>query len=389
MSMSGGWFFLSVCEAFTLGSQEYRLPGLGAYMAVAISKGDRVAMVLGLMAMTALIILMDFVIWRPVLAWVHQFRLEDAPDNQKSDPFIRNIFGSSRIVHALQTLQKRRSLHRTLLGLGEDEGVLDAQPRRPFFTSQRISLFAKAVGIIFVVFGAVSFPLACLKLVRVLLSVPAQSWEKLLIGTGWTFVRVIACLCIGSLWAVPVGIWIGTSSERVRRAQPIIQVLASFPAPMLYPLALTLFFALHIRFDLGAMLLMLLGVQWYILFNVLAGAMRIPVELRYAASLMGASPKTLWTKLYLPSVFPALVTGWVTAAGGAWNASIVAEYLSYHGSVLVTPGLGSTISVAASTEDFPLLAASLTVMVVLVICLNRVFWSKIYRLSQTRYRLDN
>jgi NitT/TauT family transport system permease protein len=171
-------------------------------------------------------------------------------------------------------------------------------------------------------------------------------------------------------------------------AQPVVQVLASFPAPMLYPLALAALFVLRIPFGLGSMFLMLLGAQWYILFNVLAGAMRIPVELNYAALLMKMPKRELWLKLYIPSVFPALVTGWVTAAGGAWNASIVAEYLQYKGQLLTTHGLGSLISVAASSANFPMLAASLTVMVAIVICLNRTIWAKIYQLSQTRYRMD-
>jgi len=198
----------------------------------------------------------------------------------------------------------------------------------------------------------------------------------------------MACLVLGSIWTVPVGIWIGTSPQRIRVAQPIVQVLASFPAPMLYPLALSVMFLFRIPFGFGAMFLMLLGVQWYILFNVLAGAMRIPVELKYAAQLMNVPNVELWRRLYIPSVFPALVTGWVTAAGGAWNASIVAEYLSYKGTVLTTGGLGSLISVAASSANFPLLAASLTIMVSVVILLNRTVWARIYRLSQTRFRMD-
>jgi NitT/TauT family transport system permease protein len=136
------------------------------------------------------------------------------------------------------------------------------------------------------------------------------------------------------------------------------------------------------------MLLMLLGVQWYILFNVLAGAMRIPQELEYALKVMGTSRTKRWIKLYLPSIFPSLVTGWVTAAGGAWNASIVAEYLSYRGEIITTLGLGSLISQAAFSKNFSLLAASLTVMVIVVVALNRTVWARIYGLAQTRYRLD-
>jgi len=256
---------------------------------------------------------------------------------------------------------------------------MKSRMRRPFliWTARTIltGLF------VLVMYGAV-------QLVHTLLQVPLVTWVELLFGTGLTFIRVLACLVVGSIWTVPVGIWIGTSQSRMRLAQPIVQVLASFPAPMLYPLALAVIFIFRIPFGFGAMFLMLLGVQWYILFNVLAGAMRIPVELKYASLLMNVPKSELWKKLYLPSVFPALVTGWVTAAGGAWNASIVAEYLAYKGQVLTTRGLGSLISVAAARANFPLLAASLTIMVALVILLNRTVWARIYHLSQTRFRMD-
>jgi len=175
----------------------------------------------------------------------------------------------------------------------------------------------------------------------------------------------------------------------LRIAQPIIQVLASFPAPMLYPLVLGLVLAFGISFDWASMLLMMLGVQWYILFNVLAGAMRVPQELRYALDLMETPRWTHWRMLYLPSVFPGLVTGWVTAAGGAWNASMVAEVATYKGHLLRTGGLGASIAAATDAGDFPSLAASLTLMVVVVITLNRACWSPLYRLAQTRFRMDS
>jgi NitT/TauT family transport system permease protein len=391
MSMSGGWFFLSVCEAFTLGNQEYRLPGIGAYMATAIAQGNAAAMTAGIVAMSLLIIVMDILIWRPVLAWAHQFRLEDIPGFTATEPLMKNLVRDSGLLRWLKLVYRRRVLHRSLLRghetvSGEPAAAID--PRRfrksrynpgPVFTwSSRVA------GVMFsllIVYGAV-------RLVHTLFQVSAKTWGELFLGTGFTFLRVFACLILGSIWTVPAGIWIGTSPDRIRIAQPIVQVLASFPAPMLYPLALAVMLAFRIPFGVGAMFLMLLGVQWYILFNVLAGAMRVPVELKYASLLMKIPNTELWKKLYLPSVFPALVTGWVTAAGGAWNASIIAEYLSYKGAVLTTHGLGSVISTAASSANFPLLAASLTVMVAVVIVLNRAVWARIYHVSQTRFRMD-
>jgi NitT/TauT family transport system permease protein len=391
LSMSGGWFFLSVCEAFTLGKQEYRLPGIGAYMATAIGRGNTTAMISGIVAMTILVVVMDILIWRPVLAWAHQFRLEETPGYRTTEPLMRNLVRESGLLRWLRVNYRRKILHRSLLktpiaSARVSEGQLD--PRRfrrskpiqnPILTWGGRTLLGLLMSI--VAYGTI-------RLAMTLSHVPWNVWRVLLLGTSLTLLRVIACLILGSFWTVPAGIWIGTSQRRIRFAQPIIQVLASFPAPMLYPLALALMFVLKIPFGLGAMFLMLLGVQWYILFNVLAGAMRIPVELKYAALLMNIPKMELWKKLYLPSVFPALVTGWVTAAGGAWNASIVAEYLSYKGTVLTTNGLGSFISVAASSENFPLLAASLTVMVTVVIVLNRSVWAKVYHLSQNRFRMD-
>jgi NitT/TauT family transport system permease protein len=235
----------------------------------------------------------------------------------------------------------------------------------------------------------VIFLIGCGKLLGVLATVPVNTWLNLIEAMAFTFLRVIGALILSSIWAVPVGIWIGLSPKRIRIAQPIIQVLASFPAPMLYPLALAFLF--HFGFNLGwaAMFLMLLGVQWYILFNVLAGTLRISQELTDTLSLMKASKWDRWKVLYLPSVFPALVTGWVTAAGGAWNASIVSEYISYKGKLLTSSGLGATISAAAANADFPLLAASLTVMVVVILTFNRSVWSRVYALAQNRFRMDN
>jgi NitT/TauT family transport system permease protein len=391
MSMSGGWFFLSVCEAFTLGDREYRLPGIGAYMATAIASGDVSAMIAGIVAMSLLIIVMDILIWRPVLAWAHQFRLEEIPGFTATEPLMRNLVRESGLLRWLTVMYRRRVLHRSLLrkrerSAGKHESALDT--RRFMKSKSRRHPVWIWMGRVFLFGLAVLVMYGTIRLVYTLAHVSIDTWMSLLAGAGFTFARVLTCLMLGSIWTVPAGIWIGTSQHRMRIAQPIVQVLASFPAPMLYPLVLALLFVLNIPFGLGAMFLMLLGAQWYILFNVLAGAMRIPLELKYAALLMNVPKTDLWKKLYLPSVFPALVTGWVTAAGGAWNASIVAEYLPYKGMILSTHGLGSLISVAASSANFPLLAASLTIMVGVVILLNRTVWAKIFHLSQTRFRMD-
>ena len=230
--------------------------------------------------------------------------------------------------------------------------------------------------------------LACWRLFETLVEVPLATWKELIIATCFTFLRVLGALVLSSVWAIPAGIWLGLSARRVRIAQPIIQVMASFPAPMLYPVVLAILFSLGMNLNWGSMFLMIMGVQWYVLFNVLAGALRISPELGYTMSLMNTSRWDRWKVLYLPSVFPALVTGWVTAAGGAWNASMVAEYLDYKGHVMTARGLGATITAAAEKADFHLLAASLTTMVIVVLTFNRTVWSRLYHLVQTRYRVE-
>jgi NitT/TauT family transport system permease protein len=359
-------------------------------MATAIAHGNVSAMIGGVVAMSLLIVFMDILIWRPVLAWAHQFRLEDIPGFTTTEPLMANLVRESGLLRWAKLAYRRRVLHRSLVKQTRKDSavMLKIDPRRFIRSRAGYSAVTRGTGwlLVSLLFALTAY--GTFRLVVTLIHVSPSTWAALLAATALTFLRVFACLFIGSLWTVPMGIWIGTSPQRIRVAQPLVQVLASFPAPMLYPLALGIIFVFHIPFGIGAMFLMLLGVQWYILFNVLAGAMRIPVELRYAAQLMDVSKTDLWKKLYLPSVFPALVTGWVTAAGGAWNASIVAEYLSYNGSILTTRGLGSLISVAASSKNFPVLAACLTLMVTVVILLNRTVWVRVYHLAQTRFRMD-
>ncbi|MBI2711388.1 MAG: ABC transporter permease subunit, partial [Bdellovibrio sp.] len=392
LSMAGGWFFLIPCEAMTLGDKEYRLPGIGSYMFMAVKESNTPAIILAVVAMVLLILAMDFVIWRPTMAWVQKFRLEDLPGVAPAEPLMKVWFRESKVVfwaraqvRLLLTRLKRVRFHYR----HRRRGQRPVQPReRANFPSpfaglaklefgrlgDRLTLLVYLVVIGFVAFGAY-------KLLTVLTKIPPATWVQLLKDTFWTFCRVAISLVLSTLWAVPVGIWLSISPGRLRVAQPIIQVMASFPAPMLYPLALALFFAVGIPFDWGSMLLIFLGVQWYVLFNVLAGALRISPELNRALDLMEASHWDRWKTLYLPSVYPSLVTGWVTAAGGAWNASVVAEYIFYNGTILKTGGLGATLSVATANENFSLLAASLTLMVSVVIIINRVVWARLHRLA--------
>lgn len=386
MSMAGGWFFLSICEAFTLGSTSYRLPGLGAYMSVAIEQGNTKAIISGIMSMMALILIIDILIWRPVLAWVHRFRLEDLPGSEPEPPIVELLIKDSLLLRY----------------------ALSLRTRRPRFASQRvrwIQVFERATAFyrrffvlrkfswrpILWVLGSATFIVlgfALWRMIDILGSVTWIEWSEIILSVFATALRVFGCLVLASLWTVPFGIWLGQSPQRLRWAQPFVQIAASFPAPMLYPLVLGALLIFKVPFSIGSMFLMLLGVQWYVLFNVLAGALRISIELQQVSELMSVSQLNKWRYLYLPSVLPSLVTGWVTAAGGAWNASIVAEYANYQGQTLMTTGLGAQISRAALEADFPRLAASLVVMVVTVVLINRLLWSRVYRITSERYKLE-
>ncbi|MCM2323280.1 MAG: ABC transporter permease subunit [Oligoflexia bacterium] len=396
LSMAGGWFFLTVCEAFTLGSREFRLPGIGSYMAVAIAEGNRSAMAMGVVAMTLLIVTMDFVIWRPILAWAQRYRVEDVPGAVPTEPLVQIVIRDSRIVRflKLQLRDRQARKRQRILEREKAEGIGFLNKPLEVFASPQARQFyrSKWLGRVAVFFALTALGVVLgwggVRLFELLSTLSASEWVILGRNAFWTWVRVMLAVVLSTVWAVPVGIWIGTSSRRIRVAQPVIQVLASFPAPMLFPIALFAILRLGFNFDVASVAMMLLGVQWYVLFNSLAGALRIPAELDFALRLMEVPRWERWRTLYLPCVFPSLVTGWVMATGAAWNTSIVAEYMVFKGKLYQTGGLGATLTVAASNADFRMLAASLTIMVAVVIAFNRFVWAPIYREAQTRYRMD-
>ena len=226
------------------------------------------------------------------------------------------------------------------------------------------------------------------RLAQLLLQLPLGSWGTLLGAAGLTLARVLLSTVLGTLWTVPVGLAIGLSPRLSRLLQPVVQVVASFPAPMLFPAVIALLHLLGVGLGWGSVLLMLLGTQWYILFNVVAGASSVPSDLRETARSFGLGRwQRLWS-LYIPATFPYLVTGWVTAAGGAWNATIVAEYVTHRGEILKTFGLGAVISEAATHADFRTLAAAVLLMSAVVVTFNRLVWRPTYQLAQTRYSLS-
>ena len=377
MSMAGGWFFLMVCEAFTLGSHDFRLPGLGAYMSEALAHHNAPATLAGIAAMVLMILIVDTCVWRPTIAYAKKFRLEETAGMDEGQQPVINWVKRSWLLHvALPGL-----LHPV------SEWLSKPPPRQPPArpAQARSGPAPRIIGTIVMGVAGAGMLWAAWHLVRLFGNLPLREWMHLTIGALLTTARVTAAVALGSCWTVPVGIWIGRSERWCRRLQPVVQVAASFPAPMLYPLILLALHQLGVGLGVGAVLLMMLGTQWYILFNVIAGASAVPEDLKLAAGAYQFTSWQLWRVLWWPAVFPYLVTGWVTAAGGAWNASIVAEYIARGTDVVSTSGLGALISTAASQGRYALLAASILAMSITVILTNRYCWKPLYRLAQTRY----
>jgi NitT/TauT family transport system permease protein len=377
MSMAGGWFFLMINEAFRLGDKDYRLPGIGSYMSVAVDHGSIAAMLWAMFAMVVMIVTLDQLLWRPVVVWAQKFRVEEGGEQQLMRSWFLDWAGRSRILGWVR-------------GLLSAEGPEKLDPaatarRRPQSVSygRWAALTSPALFLILIaVLGFGGF-----KLLTILAGVSSAEWTSIAGAALWTLGRVLTSTAVGTLWALPAGIAIGLSPRLSRLLQPVVQVVASFPAPMLFPIVIAGLKLAGVSLGWGSILLMLLGTQWYILFNVIAGAMAIPADLREAGRSYRFPRWRMFWSVYVPAVFPHLVTGWVTAAGGAWNASIVSEYVTFRGEVLTAWGVGAEISKAAEQANFPLLAASVTVMSAVVVLFNRSVWRRCYELAEKRFAL--
>jgi NitT/TauT family transport system permease protein len=378
MSMAGGWFFLMVSEAFVLRDKDFRLPGVGSYMSVAVDRGDVPAMIYAIIAMSIMVILLDQVLWRPVVVWAQKFRVEEGGEQEAMSSWVLDLIRHSELIQDARAFFKRTS---TAVQNTVKRPEAPRMPRRAPVWMANVSFF---------IFLALLFALAAggWALVGLLRQVPGSDWAGIFGDAGRTLVRVLTATAGATLWTLPAGLAIGLSARLSRLLQPVVQVVASFPAPMLFPLVVGVFSGLGIQLQWSSVALMLLGTQWYILFNVIAGAMAVPADLREASRSYRLTRWQRFANLYLPCVFPYLVTGWVTAAGGAWNASIVSEYVTFRGKVLTADGLGARISEAASKGNFPELAASVVVMSGVVVLFNYSVWRRLYHLAQERFSLD-
>ena len=380
MSVAGGWFFLMACEMFALGNHDFRLPGLGSYLQTAANAGNTGAILWGIAAMVTVIVLMDQVMWRPLIAWSEKFKFEQVEASQVPRSLV------------LDWLRRSRLLSR--VGRAAVEPASEALMRR--FARQALSppanpaqnrwklRLAQAAGV--AVLAATGYALA--RMALMLTALTAADLRGILLGAGATFLRVEFTLVLAGLWTIPVGIFIGLRPKLSALAQPIAQIAASVPATALFPIVLLLLIRAGGGLGIGSMVLLLLGTQWYVLFNVIAGASAIPSDLKEVTAVFRFGTVERWKKLFLPAVFPYLITGFVTASGGAWNASIVAEYFRFHGQTFTITGLGAAISRATDSGDLPMLLAATLVMAALVVTVNRLLWRRLYALAATRFSLE-
>jgi NitT/TauT family transport system permease protein len=381
MSMAGGWFFLMVSEAFVLGDKDFRLPGLGSYMSAAVARDDGAAMAWAVAAMVAMIVVLDQLLWRPAVVWSQKFRVEESGQAELARSWFLDALRRSRLVRQARLRLRRRRLTR-----GRARPPPPVPVRPPAAPGTRSPAASALAGLLLAALLA-GMAVGTADLVRLLRGVAGPEWSRIALDAARTLGRVLAATALGTLWTLPAGLAIGLHPRLSRLAQPVVQVVASFPAPMLFPAAVAVLKAVGVGLGWGSVVLMLLGTQWYVLFNVVAGASSIPADLREAARLYRMGAWQRFRDLYAPAVFPFLLTGWVTAAGGAWNASIVSEYVTFRGQVLRAEGLGALISEAAAGARLPALAASVVVMSAVVVLFNRAVWRPLNGLAERRFSL--
>ncbi|HTZ92755.1 MAG TPA: ABC transporter permease subunit [Streptosporangiaceae bacterium] len=379
MSFGGSWFFLTASEYISVKNRHYTLPGVGSYVGVAEREGKLGAVLWGILTMIIMILVVNFFFWRPLVAYVDKFRVEQSESGVKA---------RSLVLDAL-----RRSNWPTLLGQGKRaiaEPVNAFMGKATGIDDQSLATHAarrRAADLAFTIVVVIALGYG---LYSMLAYIATGSSGLAVFGTTFadgflTFLRVVVVVTVASLIWVPVGVWIGFNPRVAQFMQPVVQVLASFPANFVFPFAIVIFLDLGISLNYGAIVLMALGTQWYVLFNVIAGASAVPSDLKEAMDNLGVHGWDRWRRLVLPAIFPAYVTGAITAAGGAWNATIVAEIVTYNGHTLVARGLGSFIYL--NTGNLPELFAGLLVMACYVTGLNVLLWRRMYALAETKFAL--
>ena len=378
MSMSGGWFFVVASEAITVGETTLKLPGIGSWLAVAIQQEDIGAVGLAVATMAVVILAYDQLVFRPIVAWADKFRFEQTAAQQRPQSWVFDLVRRGRLIGWLFA---------PLVWLGAlSLRIRFARPSRRGASPQAPGRVADIVWIAIVLAGA---GYALWLVIDYLGTNLGMDDAVHAFGLGFlTLTRVVVLIAIASLIWVPIGVWIGLRPAVAERVQPVAQFLAAFPANVLFPVAVVAIVSLKLDPNIWLSPLMVLGTQWYILFNVIAGASAFPTNLREASTLFRLRSWQWWRQAILPGIFPYYVTGALTASGGSWNASIVAEVASWGDTKLTAAGLGSYIAQATEAGDYPRVVLGIAVMSIFVVTINRLLWRPLYRQAERRFRLD-
>ena len=383
VSVAGGWFALIACEMFTMGDKSFQLPGLGSYLQTATNSGDVRALLAGIAVVILIVVATDQLVWRPLIAWSDKFKFEQVESSDRVTSPILELLQRSSLLSAIPGrlwTSIEEPIYRRMSRTAACRIVQPLDDDQAHHKNSAGLWTLAAVAVCVVAWGAT-------QAVVMLRQVSWPDFRLLLEGAGATFLRVNASLLISAVWTIPVGVAIGFNPKLARVVQPLAQVLASVPATAFFPILLIGLVKIGGGLGIGSVALMLLGTQWYILFNVIAGAMSIPSDLREAASLYKFTRYQRWTTLILPGIFPYLITGMVTASGGAWNASVFAEYSKLNDRTLSTIGLGAQIDAATDSGRFPILLLATILISLMVVSMNRLVWRRLYRLAETKYKL--
>ena len=377
MSMSGGWFFVVASEAITVGHTTVTLPGIGSWLAVAIDRRDFTAVALAVAMMAAVILLYDQLFFRPVVAWADRFRFEQTASTERPQSWAYDLLRRTRLLPVL--FAPLAAIGRLLVALEpqvrQTKVRNTAPPNRALELAWRLAV---AVALVAAIWFSARYLLASLGLRDIV-----QAFGLAML----TMARVIVLILLASLIWVPLGVWIGLNPIWAERLQPVAQFLAAFPANVLFPFAVVVIVRWNLSPDIWLSPLMILGTQWYILFNVIAGASALPTDLREAATMFSVRGGQWWRQVVLPGIFPYYVTGALTASGGSWNASIVAEAVSWGDRRLRAHGLGTYIAEATAAGDYPRVALGIAVMSLFVLAFNRLVWRPMYAFAERRVRL--
>lgn len=381
MSMSGSWVFLVAAEAISVGQYQILLPGIGSYIAVAITQKNLTAITYVIIAMLIVIALYDQVLFRPLSAWAEKFKTEQTPGEEMPESWLLNLFQRTYLFqHGFQAL--------SLLGNSIINWRFLRRPPPPPRRSSRQAAIRFVFLIVWYVILAISIIVA-IRCITEFISTEIQ-WREIrhVIFLGFvTGVRVLTLISLSSLIWVPVGIWVGLNQRMSQIIQPLIQFLAAFPANLFFPIVTLLIVHYQLNVNIWTSPLMVLGTQWYILFNVIAGTAALPKNLHHAVGTLNVKGWLWWRRFILPGIFPYYITGAITAAGGAWNISIIAEVVQWGSVRLQATGLGAYISNATTQGDFPRLLLGIIVMALYVLTINRLLWRPLYQLAEERFQL--